>query len=289
MGALALSACAPSVPLPVAVAVPSGVASAEVEGMSVAPAEIPPAPRPSPRLPALKLERPEAVEPVVPEVLRHPLRVETKKVNGMVLTLVSYDRRDYGLRVVDQASPGARWDTARVAAGMGIAAINGGFFTPEGRPLGMLVAGGSKKGVVNRASFLGSGFFIGGMDRLMSRDAFLAKSPSAREVLQSGPRLLWNGVIPKGLSNGERRPRSLLLWDGNHHFAIAHADSASLAVLARVLKSQPLPNFQIKSALNLDGGRSSDLWVSGSVKGGPLTRRSWMNKPVRNYLVLHRK
>lgn len=282
LGALVLSACAPMAPEPEPVRPPGSINA----GLPpyILPVNVEPSVPEVDSLPA-----PKKIEPVVPEVPRHPLQLKTKKVNGIALTIVSYDRRDYGLKVADQASPGSRWDTAREAAGNGLAAINGGFFTPEGKPLGVLVTNGAKKGAVNRASFLGSGFFIGGMDRLMSRNAYLASPPSAKELLQSGPRLLWKGSIPKGLSDGERRSRSFLLWDGNHHFAIAYADSASLAELARALKSQPFSNFQIKSALNLDGGRSSDLWVSGSVKGGPVTRRSWMNKSVRNYLVLHRK
>ena len=239
------------------------------------------------KIPVRAVPRVEIPEKVVQ---RHALRLETKRVNGIALTMVSYDRRDYGLKVADQASPGVRWDTAREAAGNAnaLAAINGGFFTPEGKPLGMLVASGKKEGSVNRASFLGSGFFVGGMDRLMSRDAYLKSPPASKELLQSGPRLLWDGSIPKGLSGDSSRPRSFLLWDGKHHFAIAYADSASLSGLARTLKGQPFSHFRIKSALNLDGGRSSDLWVSSSVKGGPVTRRSWINKSVRNYLVLHR-
>jgi hypothetical protein len=38
--------------------------------------------------------------------------------------------------------------------------------------------------------------------------------------------------------------------------------------------------------LNLDGGRSSDLWISSAVQGGPLRERPLWNKPVRNFLVL---
>lgn len=278
---LILTACAPSVPVqaPAPFVVPTPVEREAAVVVKPKVAEVA-------KVPVQVVPSVEIPEKVVP---RHSLRMETKRVNGIALTIVSYDRRDYGLKVADQASPGARWDTAREAAGNGIAAINGGFFTPEGKPLGVLITGGEKKGAVNRASFLGSGFFVGGMDRLMNQEDYLVARPKAQELLQSGPRLLWEGSIPKGLADGEKRPRSFLLWDENHHFAIAYADSASLSGLARILKSQPFSHFRIQSALNLDGGRSSDLWVSGSVKGGPVTRRSWINKSVRNYLVLHRK
>jgi len=38
--------------------------------------------------------------------------------------------------------------------------------------------------------------------------------------------------------------------------------------------------------MNLDGGRSSDLWISSRVSGGPLTSRPPWNRPVRNFLIL---
>lgn len=242
--------------------------------------------------PLVRIFPPSAVEEPqrpVTESPRHPLQTQTKNAGGISFTIVSFDRRDHELRLADQASPGSTWNTSKEAAGSGLAAINAGFFTPEGKPLGLLVSGGTQKGSLNRASSLGSGFFIGGQAQLISRDSYRSNPPSEKEILQSGPRLLWNGGILPGLSDDEKRPRSFLMWDGKNHFAIVHADSASLAGLGRALKDQPFSNFKIHRALNLDGGRSSDLWVSNLVRGGALTRRSWINKPVRNYLVIHKK
>ena len=44
--------------------------------------------------------------------------------------------------------------------------------------------------------------------------------------------------------------------------------------------------WKIHRAMNLDGGRSSDLWISSRVSGGPLTSRPPWNRPVRNFLIL---
>ncbi len=52
------------------------------------------------------------------------------------------------------------------------------------------------------------------------------------------------------------------------------------------LAGQPVPGLTIDAALNLDGGSSSDLWISSTVKGGPANERPFWSKSVRNYLVL---
>ena len=243
---------------------------------------------PGPSVPVV----PAALEPTKPKVESiplHSLRARTIERRGTELTFVSFDRRNYRLVVADQPSgPGSRYDDAKDAGDGHLASINGGFFTPAGSPLGLVVTDGNRRGGVNRASFLGTGFFLGPKAKLLSRTDYLASPPSHQEVLQSGPRLVWSGETPTGLSNKDERPRSFLLWDGKEHFALGYADSASLKGLSSLLQSQPISGFKIAYALNLDGGRSCDFWISSSVNGGGLTRSSFLKKDVRNYLVLKR-
>lgn len=235
-----------------------------------------------------KPAEPPEVNPAEPP--RHSLKARNFSSRGIEFSVVSFDTRDHHLFVDDQpGGPGSEYDQADDPGRGHLATINGGFFTPEGDPLGLVVTKGRRRGGINRASYLGTGFFLGPQARLMSRTEFLQTSPKSSEVLQSGPRLLWSGETLTGLSNKDKRPRSFLLWDGGYHFALGYADSATLKALSSALKSQPLSGFKIAYALNLDGGRSSDLWVSGSVNGGGFTRRSFFNKDVRNYLVLKKR
>lgn len=263
-GLLFLTSCAQPTPVPRAVQIPE-------------PSEpvVPTAPQPT--------------KPKVESIPFHSLRTRTIERRGIELTLVSFDRRNYRLVVADQPSgPGSRYDDAEDAGNGHLASINGGFFTPAGSPLGLVVTDGNRQGAVNRASFLGTGFFLGPKAKLLSRTDYLASPPSHQEVLQSGPRLVWSGETSNGLSNGDERPRSFLLWDGKEHFALGYADSASLKGLSSLLQSQPISGFKIAYALNLDGGRSCDFWISSSVNGGGFTRSSFLKKDVRNYLVLKR-
>ena len=254
-----------------------------------------PAPAPVPKAvpvlePTVTLEASPEAQPKVEPAPLHSLKARTINTGGTELTIVSFDRRIYRLVVEDQPSgPGSQYDDAKDAGSSHLAAINGGFFTPTGSPLGLVVTEGTRRGGINRASFLGTGFFLGPEAELTSRIEYLASPPRRKEVLQSGPRLVWAGETLTGLSNKEERPRSFLLWDGREHFALGYADSASLKGLSNILSGQPISGFNIAYALNLDGGRSSDLWVSSSVSGGELTRRSFFNKDVRNYLVLKKR
>lgn len=240
------------------------------------------------------LPSPDGILPV--DNSRHPLRAQTATVAGVTLTYLSFDTRTHTLAVVDQPGVGTNYQTAAevTRSTKALASINGGFFTPEGQPLGILYQGGKKVGSLNTASSLGSGVLYvdqkAAQPVLARRKIFqkwLSDSTfTPQEVLQTGPFLVENGRAVSGLTNKELRVRSLLLWDGDHHFAIAQCEPITLRNLAGALAKQTLPGFQIHVALNLDGGRSADLNISSKVLGGPLNLRRWWNKPVRNYIVV---
>jgi len=249
------------------------------------PGPVPPArvSGPGEPVPATKDLPPPPPTPVLP---RHPLKVRLSSYDGIEFTTVTFDRRDHFLKVVDQkGGPGSLFANAQAAAQGGMAAINGGFFSPEGTPVGLVITGGEARGYLNSASYLGTGILDGKKVSLATRETYRRSS----ELLQSGPRLVWKGETLTGLSRGNPRPRSFMIWDGAEHFGLAYADSASLKGLSQALQSQPIPGFEINYAVNLDGGTSCDFWVSGSVPEGGFTRSSFFRKKARNYLVLRRR
>jgi len=213
--------------------------------------------------------------------------------NGIVLSLVSFDDRDYQLQVADQShGPMTHWNTSKEAARAlnGVAAINGGFFTPEGKPLGLVVTHGERRGGITHTS-LGSGIFLTSENHnaIVRRETY-TQSPTRwgniTHLLQSGPMLTENSKPVSGLSKKNHRPRSFIAWDGNHHWAIGYAEPCTLDGLARAISGRAPAEFPIRTAINLDGGRSSDLWVSGQVSGKETSHRGFLNKPVRNFLVI---
>lgn len=231
------------------------------------------------------------------ETAAWPLEAKEVTIAGVSFNYVAFDSREHTLRVVDQAGgPGSEYQTAAAVteATGALATINAGFFTPDGKPLGLVYEDGKAIGSLNTASSLGSGVLY--TDEKLARPVIVRRSEFQRwlkdeafdpdHVLQTGPYLVEGSRAVSGLAKSEPRVRSLLLSDGKFHFAIAQCGPISLPNLAKELAKQPLDGFDIRIALNLDGGRSADLNVSSRVRGGPVNLRRWWNKPVRNYFIL---
>ena len=231
------------------------------------------------------------VTPAAPQPVM-PLAYHSFLSQGITISAVYFDDRKFQLTVADQADGcGSQWLDAKSAALScdGYAAINGGFFTPEGNPLGILIASGIKRGSLNKSS-LGAGIFVSSKNKsaIVRREHYASSSVtnSVENLLQAGPMLVEHGKATIGLSDHNERPRSFIAWDGKHHWVIGHIDSSTLAAAAKALSETSLNGFKASTVLNLDGGRSSDLWAGPRVPSGPKTHRSFLNKPVRNYLVI---
>jgi hypothetical protein len=252
--------------------------------------EPPPAP---PDLPAKPAQRQPAAEPLALVQASLPPQVTRVEQSGIVFEGVAFDSRSHRLRVLDQADgPGSRFADAASAARSrhGLAAVNGGFFTPEGEPLGRVIAKGKRSGVWNSSSSLGSGLWhadAAGRSAISRRGKLSrADAEAMQELLQAGPLLVENGRAVGGLDPVKTSARTMILWDGASRWWIGRSTPATLAQVADALASREVPGWRVRHALNLDGGRSSELWVSPEVSGGPLARRPAWNRQVRNFLVL---
>ena len=235
---------------------------------------------------------PSSVVKILPPQHRIALSYHHTSLNGVILSMVSFDDREHQLRVADQQNGlGTRWLDAKSAAATyrGLAAINGGFFTPEGKPLGLVIETGTKRGYINKSS-LGAGIYISTKSgsTIIRRKKYASSSlaANAHNLLQTGPMLAESGKAISGLSKRSSRVRSFIAWDGRNHWAIGHAEPCTLDALSKALAGASPAGFKISTAANLDGGRSSDLWVGSRVKNGGKTHRTFFNKAVRNYLVL---
>lgn len=218
-------------------------------------------------------------------------RIVLKTVSGIEFEGVSFDSRTHRLAVVDQpAGPGSVFATASDAARRhsALLAINAGFFTPEGKPLGLLVSNGKAAGSWNSASSLGNGIFMESSTGScsISRRNSRSVSSDATEFLQAGPLLLENGNRIGGLDGSKIALRSIILTDGGNRWWIGKTSPCTLSALGSALASASPATWKTRNALNLDGGRFTDLFISSGIPGGPVNRRSFLNRPVRNFLVL---
>jgi hypothetical protein len=244
------------------------------------------------QLPAPPKKRTTPAPPPEPSHSAAAPRFRKTTLSSIPIQFVSFDSRTHRLVLADQpGGPGSRWPDSRAAGQSlsGLAAVNGGFFTPEGSPLGLVVADGTRRGSWNRSSSLGSGCYLDAppaWPKIARRENVSPSDPATRTLLQSGPMLVDAGRAVGGLRSDNRRPRSFLAWDGKRRWLLGITSSCSLADLAKALAGSSPAGWPVRSALNLDGGRSTELWASPAVSGGPAFERPFFNKPVRNFLVL---
>jgi hypothetical protein len=242
-------------------------------------------------------ERKETTSPPAgPATPPAAMRAGSGEFSGILFEGVAFDSQSHRLVVADQAGgPDSRFADAAAAASAldGLAAINAGFFTPAGDPLGLVVSGGNPAGSWNSASSLGSGLWYENPsgEAAITRRESLGRSRAAtmRELMQAGPMLVENGRAVPGLEAEKTSVRTVILWDGGHCWWIGRAAACTLAELGKTLASHRPGGWAVRHALNLDGGRSADLWISAAIPGGPVTRRPAWNRPVRNFLILVRR
>lgn len=231
--------------------------------------------------------------PPIPTLPVNPPQVTTWEISGITFEGVAFDSRSQRLVVADQpGGPGSKYPDATAAGKSlnGLAAVNAGFFTPEGAPLGLVASSGKISGAWNRASSLGNAVWYqsaAGSSAIVRREKLGHAAASAmRDLIQAGPLLVENGRSVGGLEASKTSARSVILWDGGSRWWLGCSSPCTLAALAQALAAGTPADWPIRQALNLDGGRSSDLWISEAVSGGPILRRPSWNRPVRNFLVL---
>jgi len=246
--------------------------------------------RPPQAVPLVVVEKPDVPTPSHP--VEAPI-LTRRSIGGIEFEGVAFDSRTHRLVVADQAGgPGSQYATAADAGSRtgGIMALNAGFFTPEGTPLGLVVSAGKAAGSWNSSSSLGGGVWFEDFSGkpAIRRRGDLGKSAAlqTRELIQVGPMLVENGRGVGGLESQKSSARTVILWDGGTRWWLGRGSPCTLAAFANALAGAGPAGWNVRHALNLDGGRSVDLWVSGAVSGGPAGHRPPWNRAVRNFLVL---
>jgi Phosphodiester glycosidase len=245
----------------------------------------------SPVHPEPMIQKAARVEAVPLKIAPSAPSLVSKNIHGIEFEGVEFDARSHQLLVVDQPQgPGSLYLSSQDVAQKhsALLAINAGFFTPEGTPLGLLVSHGKRSGAWNFSSSLGSGFFAETRDGQLSirRRSANQSADGISELIQAGPLLVENGRGIQGLDPEKQALRSFILTDGGRRWWIGKTSLCSLSALGKALDASSPCSWSVRHALNLDGGRSTDLYVSPRISGGPINRRTFLNRPVRNFLIL---
>lgn len=225
---------------------------------------------------------PEALHPAA---FYHQVRLGLP-TNSIDLDVIIFDSRQLRLAVIDQPNDraGGNAIAGLLRSRNAIAGVNGGFFSPDFKPLGLSISQGSLL-----SSFTNSKLIAGTVLQLDHQPYLIWNSEyqgpsSISEALQAGPRLIDSRRPIAGLDSSKSRARTFVATDGSFLWAIGTTSSCSLASLAEALTSPgALPGLKPMRALNLDGGNSTALWIRHST-GKETSRPGWST--VRNYLAI---
>lgn len=146
--------------------------------------------------------------------------------------------------------------------------INAGFFTPQKTATGLIIASGKAYGQTYKG-FGGMFSIRDGKPRLQWLGA-QPYVPDAKitQAVQTFPMLVQSSKVMANLPSEDRHTyRSFVAIDktGKVLLGITRSSSWLLSDLAVMLASHPMLN--VDSALNLDGGASTGIWLRGMPEG----------------------
>ncbi|MEM7383363.1 MAG: phosphodiester glycosidase family protein [Verrucomicrobiota bacterium] len=230
---------------------------------------------------------PDKAFTILEKKVKHgPSEKRTLTVRGLL-----FDARQCRLRVLDQGSgdqPRFRNLGQAMATDTFIAGTNGGYFDPEMKPLGLVIADGKRAHRFQNAKLL-TGVVLSDQHQpsLLWRKEF-SDSKSLTQLIQAGPRLVSRAHPIPGLSDRKLRRRTFIATDQRHFWFLGTTSHATLAEMGQLLSHQALfPELKIQRALNLDGGSSTGLWLAPQSDFRGSYQRE-MGR-VRNFIGIQRK
>jgi exopolysaccharide biosynthesis protein len=211
---------------------------------------------------------------------RH-LIVEDAAANQRVAVDVAvFSARSTALRVID--NPGGESLSAIMKREKCVCSVNGGYFDPEFKPIGLRIGDGKTFSPLRRARMI-TGILMQsdrGIDVIRVGEFSHAKKITA--AIQSGPFLVEASKHVRGLNDSQRARRTFAGIADSDRALLGICSDVSLAELANILATVPVvEKSKIRRAMNLDGGSSSAFWFARE-NGSAFSIAG--QKPVRDFV-----
>ena len=166
------------------------------------------------------------------------------------------------LRVIDNPA-GAETLADAIQRRNCVAGVNGGYFDPNFRPIGLLVSEGVVISPLTRARLL-TGVLCdssNGIEIVRLRE--FSQKRKFDDAVECGPFLIDLGKRIRGLNDTRSARRTFAALARGGNAALGVSSDLSLAQLSEALSTISLrDDFKIRRALNLDGGSSSAFWFA---------------------------
>ena len=141
-----------------------------------------------------------------------------------------------------------------------LAAVNGGYFDPEYRPIGLLIVDGTIIAPLLKARLLTGVLSALGKKVQIARISEFSWTQKPDAALECGPMVVDLGKSVRGLESTKAARRTFVAVGSGDKAALGFCSDVTLADLSNILAVVVIPEFKIQRALNLDGGSSSAFW-----------------------------
>lgn len=198
------------------------------------------------------------------------------------LDLALFSTKSAMVRVVD--NPTGKDNLAAVMRREnGLAGVNGGYFDPADKPVGLLVSDGKVIAPLRKARLLSGVMLVANGQLQLLRTAEYSPKRKATAALQCGPFLVDRGQPVPGLNDTRPARRTFILTGATDRAAIGFCSGVTLAQVAKILATPELaPGLKVQRALNLDGGSSSAFWFARERDPFSISEQ----KTVRNFVAV---
>jgi uncharacterized protein YigE (DUF2233 family) len=222
-------------------------------------------------------------EPGPAKSLEHRYIVAEESTTGerASVEVALFSSRSLKLRVLDQPSePRANLGEVMQRENC-LAGVNGGYFTPEYDPIGLVIVDGKTVAPLQRARLLSGVLTIAPRSVQILRVAEFSTKAKLDGAIACGPFLVDAGQQVRGLENSRVARRTFVAVARDDRVALGFCSDVTLGDLSKILTAPLASDFKVWRALNLDGGSSSAFWFKR--RDGSAFSIS-EQKPVRDFV-----
>ena len=213
---------------------------------------------------------------------RHVVLENASANESAVVDLAIFSAKSCTLRVIDNPTGETLSDTMpreKCAAG-----VNGGYFSADFAPIGLLISDGRMIAPLLRARLITGVLSASARGVQIVRVREFSRREKISAAVQCGPFLVDHYELVRGLDDSTAARRTFAATTTNDRALLGVCSEISLAKLAAILTTTRLADdLKIQRALNLDGGSSSAFWFAGE-NGSAFSIRE--QKPVRDFVAV---
>ena len=191
---------------------------------------------------------------------RHVVFENSESRDRAIVDLAIFSTKSCTLRMIDQARE-PRSDLAETMERKKcLAGVNGGYFDPGYKPIGLLLVDGKTIAPLQRARLLTGVLIASSRGIQIVRIGEFSRRRTLDAAVECGPMIVDLGRRVAGLEATRAARRTFAAVGSGDRAALGFCSEVTLADLSKILTAHFASDFKIQRALNLDGGSSSGFW-----------------------------